>query len=186
MYALERYFDAVPMMFLRAFVVAFFLAPLAATHALYDPKPLADIVPMQGEWRGALTYNDYSAPGKLVTLPTRLFAALSAPNELALHFVFSDGPGKTVYSYEAMRFDLEKSEVRWISGSEKRSETLSRIVSNALNASGETRRITFERTTDKGFDAYTLDISATALTPRKDEVSANGGRAFRNEYKFQR
>lgn len=59
------------MMFLRAFLVAFFLTPLAATQALYDPKPLADIVLMQGEWKGALTYNDYSAPGKLVTLPTR-------------------------------------------------------------------------------------------------------------------
>jgi hypothetical protein len=84
------------------------------------------------------------------------------------------------------RFDLEKSQVRWISDSEKRSETVSRIVSNALNTSGDTRRITFERTTDKGVDGYTLDISATALTRRKYELGANGGRAFRNEYKFQR
>jgi hypothetical protein len=80
------------------------------------------------------------------------------------------------------RFDLEKSQVRWISGS----ETVSRIVSNALNASGGAHRITVERTTDKGVDAYALDISATALTLRQDELGANGSRAFRNEYKFQR
>jgi hypothetical protein len=89
-----------PRCFYVLFCPPFFLAPLAATQALYDPKPLADIVPMQGEWKGALTYNDYSAPGKLLTPPTRLFVALSAPNEVTLHYAFNDGPGKTVYSYE--------------------------------------------------------------------------------------
>ena len=91
--------------------------------ALYDAKPEPTFAAIQGEWRGTLAYRDYNqtsqkaasasanAPEKMVTPNTTLFLALAAPNALTLHYVFDDGPGKTVYSYERMNFDFEKNEL---------------------------------------------------------------------------
>src|SRR4051812_33385690 len=56
--------------------------------ALYDAKPDGALAAVQGEWRGALTYPDYSEPKRMVPLPPRLLVALSAPNELVLHYAF--------------------------------------------------------------------------------------------------
>ncbi|MEQ1518987.1 MAG: hypothetical protein ABL931_21115, partial [Usitatibacteraceae bacterium] len=77
---------------IRTLACAFAFLVSSNAMALYDPKPLEDVSIAQGEWRGTLTYNDYSRPGKLVTLPTRLFAAMASPTELVLQYIFDDGP----------------------------------------------------------------------------------------------
>ena len=84
--------------------------------ALYDPKPNAALLPALGAWRGTLVYADYQNPGKFVTLQARLVVSLADPDELSLYYVFDDGPGKTVYSYERMVFDLSKNELTWVCG----------------------------------------------------------------------
>jgi hypothetical protein len=164
-------------------VVVSVLASLPA-YALYDPKPAAELSGMQGEWRGQLTYDDYSEPGHRVTLPTTLFAALSTPNALTLHFVFDDGPGKTVHSYEQLTFDFALGQVAWSSGGEKPEVQTLRIVSKSQE--GDRVRVEFA-SDEPGHEAvHSLAVDTTQLTLKKEEVDGNGARHFRNEYRFQR
>ncbi len=162
--------------------LALVLCPRA--DAQYDPAPLLDIAGAQGAWQGTLTYDDYSEPGKLVTLPTKLFVAMSAPTELVLNYVFDDGPGKTVYSYERMRFDMSDNEVTWSSGIAKSAKTKARIVSNTLEDGA--RRMVFESGPKAGFERYTLELSDTSMTLVKEEIEGAGSPQFRNRYEFRR
>jgi hypothetical protein len=154
-------------------------------HALYDPKPAGPLARLQGEWRGELTYDDYSNPGKLVTLPTRVFVALTSPAVVTLHYEFDDGPTKTVYSYEQMTFDFPGSRVAWVAGVEKREASTYRIVSSVVD--GTRWRIVFESVADGAEKAvYTLETSDEALSLKKEEVDRAGAKTFRNEYKLRR
>jgi hypothetical protein len=173
-------------MFSRRTLIAV-LAVLAAlpAHALYDPKPAGPLARLQGEWRGELTYSDYSDPGKLVTLPTRVFAALASPAALTLNYEFDDGPAKTVYSYEQMTFDFAGRRVTWVSGVEKREASSYRIVSSAVD--GSRWRVVFESVHDGSATAvYTLETSDDVLSLKKEEVDRAGVKTFRNEYKLRR
>ena len=119
--------------------------------ALYDPKPDATLAAIEGEWKGSLTYRDYSDPDRIVTLPTELFVTLGSPQELVMHYIYDDGPGKIVHSYETMRFDFEGGRVTWISGVNERTESTGRIVSDSRE--GATRRLVIE-STDDGKSAF--------------------------------
>ena len=157
-------------------------------YALYDPKPDPSLAATQGEWTGSLMYRDYRRPDRMVTLPTRLFVALSAPDTLVLHYVFDDGPGKTVYSYERIRFDFAKNELGWVTGDEARSETTYRIVSTERTA--DTTRIVFEGP-GKGDAAsgkvrFTIELGAQRVTQKKEEIDAAGGIVVRNTFTFGR
>jgi len=102
--------------------------------------------------------NDYSNPGKLVTLPTRVFAALASPAALALNYEFDDGPAKTVYSYEQMTFDFAGNRVAWVAGVADGSAT----------------------------SVYTLETRDDELSLKNEEVDRAGVKTFRNEYKLRR
>ncbi|RZL36886.1 MAG: hypothetical protein EOP35_10025 [Rubrivivax sp.] len=151
--------------------------------ALYDPKPDGALAAVQGEWRGALTYRDYSEPKRMVTLPTRLLIALSAPDELVLHYAFSDGPAKTVYSYERMRFDVAGREVTWASGQDAKAAVY-RITAD--DTTGEVRSLLFERRDGSQVNRFTMRLSALALTLAKDEIDDAGVASFRNKFEFSR
>ena len=169
---------------MRALLLACALLLSVPAHALYDPAPDALLVQMQGEWHGTLTYSDYSEAGKMVTLPTRVYIAPAAPDSLTLHYVFDDGPGKTVYSYENMRFDLAGNAVTWRSGASETSQTVSRIVSSVQD--GDVQRLVFERKDDGDTLRYTLETGANLLVLQKEEVGADGVAQFRNRYAFTR
>ena len=153
-------------------------------YALYDGKPASELRDAPGTWHGTLTYNDYSEPGKLVTLQTTAFVSMIGPNELAVFYVFDDGPGKTVYSYEQMRFDFAKAEVQWTSGAEKKHVTISHIDSN--EPAGEGRRIVFKTAAGDHVDRQTFTVSANEFVLRKDEIDHAGRSTMRDEYQFQR
>jgi hypothetical protein len=152
--------------------------------ALYDPKPAEGLSAVQGEWKGSLTYRDYSRPDRLVTLPTRLFVALSAPNELVFHYVFDDGPGKTVVSYEKMGFDFVAGQVSWDSGIKEKSTAVYGISFNATEVGVQS--IIFERKSDAGIDRYRMEISDRFLNLAKDEIRSDGTPQFRNRFEFKR
>lgn len=76
------------------FVFALACAVPFAGHAMYDPAPLVALAAVEGTWQGTLQYRDYQPPNKRVTLPTRVYVAAASPRELALHYVFNDGPAK--------------------------------------------------------------------------------------------
>ena len=155
-----------------------------SAFARYDAKPDEALFAAQGEWRGSLTYRDYSKPDRRVTLSTRVFVALSAPEELVLHYVFDDGPAKTVFSYERMGFDFANKQVAWSTGSDGKSVSTYRITSNSTE--GNVRRITFEQSNGETIDRYTLELSPRKFGLAKDEVNAVGVPSFRNKYEFSR
>jgi hypothetical protein len=172
---------------MRCFRFLLIVAALGATpraNALYDPPTDATVSRLQGEWRGTLTYDDYSHPGQRVTLPTTLYIAASAPHEVVLHYVFDDGPGKTVYSYERLAIDAANKTVVTSSGVGERKEEKATLVSESESAG--VRTIVFETTGEKGRDRQTLEIGADTLVWRKEEIVGEQAPRFRNRYEFRR
>lgn len=177
----------VPGFFAMEFQVALTLtlySVLVAPLAQSDPVPNGALANIQGEWRGKLTYKNFSQPDRMVTLPTVLYVAFSGPDEVVLHFKFDDGPGKTVYSYESMRFEFEKKELIWTSGVAKKETTVNRIVSNSKDS--DTQRIVFERDTEKGKNRNTLEIAPKTLSLQKVEIDPAGAKVLRNRFEFTR
>lgn len=152
--------------------------------AAYDPKPEPPLAAVLGEWRGTLTYRDYSAPDRMVTLNTKLFVSAVAPDEIALHYAYDDGPGKTVYSYERMRFEFASSTLLWISGAVEKTALVGRIVSSD-SATGVNRYVV-DTTKDRALTRYTLEFGARSLTLKKDEIDAAGTAVMRNRHAFTR
>lgn len=167
----------------RLLLLSFACLGSKPAFALYDTKPEESLAAVQGEWHGSLTYRDYSEPKRMVTLPTRLLIALSAPKELVLHYAFDDGPSKTVYSYERMSFDFVGREVTWVSGQDAKA-VVCRITSDGM--SGEHRTLVFEQRDGGEIKRFTMVLSARTLTLSQDEVNAAGAVSFRNRYAFSR
>jgi hypothetical protein len=153
--------------------------------ALYDPAPDAGLAAVQGEWIGTLTYRDYSQPDKRVTLPTRLFIALGAPTELVMHFVYDDGPTKTVYSYERMQFDFSAKQLTWSSLEDKDSPTKCRITEQTPEQPVG-KRLTCEHADNGKVERYKLVLTPERLAISKEEIDAAGKSVLRNQYTFSR
>ena len=153
-------------------------------RALYDPKPNALLEQANGTWQGTLTYRDYQNPDRMVTLKASMTIALLTPDELALYYVFDDGPDKTVYSYERMRFDLEARQLLWLSGTTKSTRSEYQILS-AMVQNG-TSTITFERVVDQRTDSYVLEISKRTWSLTKTESAAGAAARLRSKYAFSK
>jgi hypothetical protein len=159
-------------------------AAAAPALAMYDPPPDKALVLAPGAWAGTLTYRDWTNPDKLVTLRCRLWVALTAPNALALYYVFDDGPGKTVYSYEKMTFDFPAATLLWTSGTAKPSAYTYRL--GAVQAGSDDTRLAFERDVSTGVERHALALSQRTWLLEKTDVSAAGAATFRNRYELVR
>lgn len=95
----------VRLLLLTAFLFATLLP--AQTPAAAPAPAAADIyAALVGHWTGLLEYRDYSEPPaslKRVQLPTWLTVS-AAPAGLTEHFVYDDGPNKTVDSTQLITF----------------------------------------------------------------------------------
>jgi hypothetical protein len=150
----------------------------------HDPKPDEALAAVEGEWKGSLTYRDYSDPDRMVTLPTELFVTFGSPQELVMHYIYDDGPGKIVHSYETMSVDLAGGRVVWTSGIKERTETTGRVVSDSRE--GVSRRLVIESNDDGKVTRHTLELDADRFGMRKDEIDSAGKSSFRNRYEFRR
>lgn len=168
----------------RSLLAAAAALPLQAAWALYDPKPQAAIALAPGAWTGSLTYRDWRNPEQLVKLPCALSIALIKPDELALYYVFDDGPGKTVFSYERMQFDFVQQALVWTSGVEKPRITQFKL--NAVKSDESSATLQFERVKDSGRDSYVLELSRLRFVLTKTEVTSTGAEIFRNKYELTR
>lgn len=153
-------------------------------RALYDPKPLALIEAARGTWGGNLTYRDYQKPDRMVTLKTELVASLVAPDELALFYVFDDGPGKTVYSYERLKFDLVANLLVWTSGINKPDRAEYQITTSVMREGRY--HLTFQRTHDASTDDYLFEVNRQTWLLAKHESTGNSQRTLRSKYEFTR
>jgi len=152
--------------------------------ALYDPKPIPFLEAATGTWAGTLTYRDYQKPDRTVSLKTVMTATLVAPDELALYYVFDDGPGKTVYSYERMTFDLAAHRVLWSSGISKPSRM--EYVITAHSAKEGRHALAFETTQDAETQTYALEFSAKDWLLTKHESSEGQEKVLRSKYELMK
>ena len=162
------------------------LALLAAprSFALYEPPPHPALKHLPGTWRGVLTYRDWSKPDRLVTLPCRLYVSLLTPVDASLYFVFDDGPGKTVHSYDRWLFNFTRGEMVWAAAGDKEEQTTYRIDSEAATDEGSS--LVLARAVEGKTLRQQVDISARALKINKVEVGADGQAVFRNGYELAR
>ena len=66
---------------------------------------------LQGDWVGVLEYRDYSQPAtstKRVELPTWLHVAVTGEGTETWHYVYDDGPNKTVDETATIAFDATR------------------------------------------------------------------------------
>lgn len=166
------------LMILAALLVA------APAQALHDHAPDPTLAAVEGEWRGSLTYRDYSPPHDLVRLPTRLLVALGAHDELVMHYVYDDGPGKTVHSYESVRFEFAEKRVTWATRGDEGKVSVGRIISDGLE--GAAHRVVVETTGDDGAARHTFEFARDHVAMKKEERDAHGTLTLRNEYAFTR
>lgn len=158
------------------------LAAVTLPAAAQDsPPPDPALATVQGAWSGTLSYRDYSRPDRLVTLPTRLHIALLTPQEIALHYVFDDGPGKTVHSYERMAFDFGARRLMWISGDRNDAYDIT-----SVQQQDGTRTVSFERQVENSIHRYAMLLGARRLTLGKEEGTPSTGFQFRNRFEFTR
>jgi hypothetical protein len=98
--------------------VVFLLALAVPPSAFAQASTPADLYgSLRGDWVGVLEYRDYSEPvgsTKRVDLPTWL--TISGDVAESWHYVYDDGPTKTVSEDDAVAFDFEKSTLSETSG----------------------------------------------------------------------
>jgi len=150
--------------------------------AANEPKPDPVLASVLGEWRGSLTSRDAGQPER--TSPARLYVSALAPDEIALHFVYEDGPGKTAYGYERLRFEFASDTLVWISGAVEKTALVGRIVATANEAG--LRRYVVDSSKDRALTRYTFEFSPANFTLKKDEVDAAGRPVNRKHYAFTR
>ena len=174
----------------RTFTAALLcLCALTAHVASADTANTDFLADAEGEWAGTLTYKDYAQPDKRVTLPTMLFVARTAPDEIALHYVYDDALGKIVHAYERMKFDLAANRVSWVSGTKGETARDYRISSRALD--GNTYRLTLDRGERNEKDEpvrlrYELAFDPHGLHFVYEDAAGNAPLAFRSRYQFDR
>lgn len=169
----------------RTLLAAALCLPLAG-WAASSLAPDASLLAIQGAWRGELRYRDYRSD-KQVTLPSRLYVTLLGPSTIALALIYDDGPGKTVYAYEQMKFHFEHSEMHWLSGGDATGGNISgtalRIVLDTVSPTG--RKLVLEAPEKDFLARYTLDFGSAALILQKEEIR-NGQPLLRNRHTFSR
>lgn len=163
------------------------------SFALYDPAPIASMAGLEGSWRGSLQYRDYQPPFGKVTLSTQLYAALVGPNELALHYIFDDGPAKIIHSYDRLKIDLPAKTVTFTAA--KAGETIAAKVVTSFEVAGMLE-VVAETVKAKSTMRYTLRLSAAEIEILKEEADGiiagtdaekpAAKFAFRSKYSFAR
>jgi hypothetical protein len=113
-----------------------------------------------------------------------MHAALLTPSDLSLYFVFDDGPGKTVYSYDRWLFDFTKGRMVWASGDDRGERTSYRIVSTSR--SDEVDAVVLVSSAQGKTFRQTLEVSRRRLKLDKVEIGEDGEEVFRNGYDLSR
>lgn len=156
----------------------------AGVNASHPPAPESGLAAAAGSWQGQLVYNDYSSPGKMVTLATKLHVALSDPDTLVLYFIYDDGPGKTVYGYEQIQIDQTGKRLHWQSSGNK-NKTTDYLLTN-VTSDTKGNHYTFSRAEPTMTFHYQMTISPTHFSMEKSEITGTSAPVFRHRYQFDR
>ena len=142
-----------------------------------------------GHWVGKLEYKDYSNPDKRVTLPTIVDAAVSPKGGVALHFIYDDGPGKTVTGDDAFTIAADGSTLDW-TGVKEKEPAIFRVTSLAVDSTARSLRMVVEREGEDDRKPATLretiTLSETEWTILKEVRPGGAVFAFRHQYSLRR
>ena len=150
-------------------------------------SPLA---PTVGLMKGVLEYRDYGN-GERVVLPTWMHTSpIGATGAYRQRTIYDDGPGKTIYSSDALRVVGS----RWIEGTGNDDGELSiaqdtlRIVSRRAAAGGQQLVLRGRGTDDnRPIDLrYSVTINSAMYTRLKEFRTAGAAWEYRHEYRFTR
>jgi len=141
-----------------------------------------------GEWKGVLEYRDYQPPHGRVRLPTILSvtAANSSP-ALMLHFVYDDGPNKTVKSASRLTLDPAARTLTWVEDGKPATAEDTFTLAEA-SASGDRLVFCGEAMDDNKPARVRLTFTTAPGEWRilKETTSDGPTFAFRHEYRFTR
>lgn len=116
-----------------------------------------------------------------------MFVAAASPTESTLHYIFDDGPKKTVHSHDRLAIDLDAGTLRF-SGLKPTDTSLAMVVSSKV-VDG-VLEIVAERTEQQNGAAdvirYRLRLSAAVFEILKTAGPRGTEGAFRNQYSFKR
>lgn len=141
---------------------------------------------MEGRWRGTLQYRDYRDSTRRVTLPTRLLVSGAADGaEAVLHFVYDDGPGKTVVEDDRLRLDDRLPNATWRSGNDHVQQYVVRSRSHDMDDRSVVLEGEGEDDNRKAMIRETIVVDASTLRILK-EVRFGSAFEFRHEYRFVR
>ena len=141
----------------------------------------------EGDWVGVLEYRDYSEPAsstKRVQLPTWLSVS-AAGNGLVEHFVYDDGPTKTVQETETVRFDPGAGTYTEIEAG--KAEQVYRVAGFEKLKSGRGELVLTGMTTDNDKPAesrVTLTIRRNLLSWTEEVRAAGSGEGFVFRHRF--
>ena len=113
--------------------------------------------------------------------------AAAAPKEVTIHYVFNDGPNKTVHSYDRLLIDAENAVVKF-SGLKADDVNIANIVSTHVQ--DEVWEIVAERSEEsKGVTTvvrYRLKLGKSLFEVLKTAGPKGAEGEFRNAYVFRR
>jgi hypothetical protein len=140
-----------------------------------------------GHWVGTLEYKDYRDPSKRVTLPTIIDAVPRTAGGASLHFIYDDGPGKTVTGDDRFVIATDVRSLDWTGVKDTLPEVF-RILS--VSQDGEAIRMVAEcEGSDNNAPATlreTVTITAKELVVLKEIRPVGAAFAFRHIYRMAR
>ena len=166
-----------------------FLALIAPADAVAQAPSAAQVhAALRGRWVGTLGYKDYRRPDRRVTLPTTIEGTSAPGGGVALHFIYDDGPGKTVVDDDVFMLAADRRTLRW-SGVKDTVPATFRVLSlERTNAQG--LRLVVER---EGEDdnapatlRETITIRGDTLGILKEVRPAGSPFSFRHQYALTR
>lgn len=144
---------------------------------------------LRGEWRGVLEYKDYQKPDKRVTLPTTLSVANGFAEGVSMHWVYDDGPGKTVIEDDRFVMAADRATLDW-TGLKDKEATIWTVRSYTRTSEGGLKVVMEREGMDDNKPATirdTIVLSRMSFGVLK-EVRFGAGEAFtfRHEYRMTR
>jgi hypothetical protein len=144
---------------------------------------------MNGHWVGTLEYKDYSNPDKRVTLPTILDITPSAKGGVAMHYIYDDGPGKTVTGDDTFIFSTDNTTVDW-TGAKQSAPEIFAVQSFDHNDAARVLTIVLQREGDDDRKPATIRetirLTETGLTILKEVRPTGQDFSFRHVYRLTR
>ena len=160
-----------------------------AITELPPPGPNEITLLLRGEWGGTLEYKDYQKPDKRVKLPTQLTVTNGFAEGVSMHWVYDDGPGKTVIEDDRFVIAGDLKTVDW-TGLKDKEPTIFTVLSTSRLADGKLMLVMERDGMDDNKPARirdTLTVGPTTVTLLK-EVRFGAGEpfTFRHEYRMTR